>query len=521
MQGRSLHNSSDVVETERDPTCGRHSHFGIIPGMIYAFEQFKLDTLAVELRGPDGAVPLEPKCFELLKVLIESRDRAVPKEDLLEAVWPGVFVTDASLSTAIKQLRAALGDDGGRQAIIKTVRGVGFRFVAKTINISPAARPATADAAHPQIAPMDRKPTIAVRPFQLVGADPAKYAVAEAIPAEIIATLSRLGWINVIARGSSFRFGTDRLSDDEMATRLGASYVVSGMVELVGSSIALFVQVADSETDQVLWSDRRTGTHDDIFEMRAGAARDLSNALELGLSANEAEKMALVSTENLDAWGHYHLGIRHMYRYNADDNLTAAHHFQNAVDLDPGFARAHAGLSYTEFQNAFQYFAADTRRHIDQALRHAESAVSRGEGDPFCNLIQGRARWLAEDAEGGLLWIDRALKINPNYALGYYNHATLSAVLCDGGAAEESSAKALMLSPMDPQMQSMYGTRALAAVISGELELARLYADRALHAPNPHLYVFTISAIVFRASGDLARAEDCFARIRARNPRFE
>ena len=488
--------------------------------MIYAFAQFKLDTRAVELRGPDGVIPLEPKCFELLKVLIEERDRAVSKADLLEAVWPGVFVTDASLSTAIKQLRAALGDDGARQAFIKTVRGVGFRFVAEAVNMSSAARPATADAAQAEIAPVDRKPTIAVRPFQLVGADPAEHAVAEAIPAEIIATLSRLGWINVIARGSSFRFGPAASDDDKMAARLGATYVVSGVVEFTGSSIALYVQVTDGKTGQVLWSNRRTGTQHDIYEMRAAAACDLSNALELGLSAFEAERLAVVPTENLDAWGHYHLGIRHMYRYNADDNLTAAYHFQNAVNLDPGFARAHAGLSYTEFQNAFQYFVTDTRRHIDQALRHAESAVSKGEGDPFCNLIQGRARWLAADAEGGLLWIDRALKINPNYALGYYNHATLSTVICDGEAAEESSAKALLLSPMDPQMQSMYGTRALAAVISGELELARLYADRALHAPNPHLYVFTISAIVFRASGDLARVADCFARIRARNPRF-
>ena len=488
--------------------------------MIYAFEQFKLDTRAVELRGPNGVVPLEPKCFELLNVLLEARDRAVSKEALFEAVWPGVFVTDASLSTAVKQLRAALGDDGARQSIIKTVRGVGFRFVADVTIFTPTKRPATANATQPQISSVARKPTIAVRPFQLIGADPAQHAVAEAIPAEIIATLSRMGWINVIARGSSFRFGTHGSDDDKMAANLGANYVVSGIVECIGSSIVLYVQVTDGETDQIIWSDRRTGTQDDVYDMRAAAARDLSNALELGLSAHEAERLALVLTENLDAWGHYHLGIRHMYRYNGDDNLTAAHHFQKAVDLDPSFARAHAGLSYTEFQNAFQYFATDTRYHIDQALRHADRAVSKGEGDPFCNLIQGRARWLAQDAEGGLLWIDRALKINPNYALGYYNHATLSTVLCDGEAAEESSAKALMLSPMDPQMQSMYGTRALAAVISGELELARLYANRALHAPNTHLYVFTIAAIVFRATGDLGRAEDCFARIRARNPRF-
>lgn len=487
--------------------------------MILDFGQFRLDTSAVELRGPHGIVPLEPKVFLLLATLIENRQQAVSKETLLEAVWPGVFVTDASLSTAIKQLRAALGDDGARQRIIKTVRGVGFRFVEDVTEVAAASPTGNTQSRLPE-PPKGRRPTIAVRPFQLIGADPVRQAIAEAIPSEIIATLSRLGWINVIARGSSFRFGADAADDAHMASQLGATYLISGVVEFMGKALALYAQVTDTHTQQVVWSDRRTGALDDVYQMRAALTRDLSNALELGISHHEAERLKLVSSEDLDAWGHYHLGIRHMYRYNAADNQIAAQHFQRAVAKDPDFSRAHAGLSYTEFQNAFQYFGTDIQHHVNMTQRHAERAVSNGETDPFCNLIYGRARWLADDAEGGLVWIDRALQLSPNYALGYYNRANLNAVLCNNALAEEASGKALFLSPLDPQLQSMYGTRALAALIGGDLDAARQYSYHALNAPRSHLYVYIIAAVVFRQSGDRARAEKCVAKIRDRNARF-
>ncbi|WP_424976076.1 winged helix-turn-helix domain-containing protein [Dinoroseobacter sp. S124A] len=98
--------------------------------MIYAFGAYRLDTDLGELHGPLGAVALEPKCFALLRHLVVNRARSVSKDEIFEVIWPGVFVSDAALSTAIKQVRAAVGDSGQAQAVIKTVRGFGYRFVA-------------------------------------------------------------------------------------------------------------------------------------------------------------------------------------------------------------------------------------------------------------------------------------------------------------------------------------------------------------------------------------------------------
>ena len=98
--------------------------------MIFEFADFKLDEQRRELRGSKGVIALEPKALALLTLLVTERHRAVPKQEIFDTVWPKVFVTDASLSTAIRQIRKALDDDGDRQEMIKTVRGHGFRFVA-------------------------------------------------------------------------------------------------------------------------------------------------------------------------------------------------------------------------------------------------------------------------------------------------------------------------------------------------------------------------------------------------------
>ena len=174
--------------------------------MIYAFGEFQLDIDRVELRGRNGPISLEPKCFALLHFLVRKAPHAASKDEIFETVWPNVFVTDASLSTAIRQVRVALGDTAERQAFIRTVRGHGFHFVGAlevedTVVNSVAAKPAVEPIAFATTA--FSKPTIAIRPFDLIGQDPAHDAIAEAIPAELIATLSRLRWINVIALGPS------------------------------------------------------------------------------------------------------------------------------------------------------------------------------------------------------------------------------------------------------------------------------------------------------------------------------
>ncbi|HXZ68413.1 MAG TPA: winged helix-turn-helix domain-containing protein, partial [Alphaproteobacteria bacterium] len=105
------------------------------PAMIYRFGEYELDTAKLELKGRGAAVAVEPQVFALLRLLIENRERALTKEEIIERVWDGRFISDAAVASRIKSARQAIGDDGQAQKLIKTLHGVGFRFVADVTKV--------------------------------------------------------------------------------------------------------------------------------------------------------------------------------------------------------------------------------------------------------------------------------------------------------------------------------------------------------------------------------------------------
>lgn len=170
--------------------------------------------------------------LSLLIHLVRNRDCMVTKDELVTAVWQGQAVSDASISSRIRSARQAVGDDGKRQVVIRTVHGRGFRFIPEVGNLpSVQTAPDTADGG-PVFEPSDHlagRPSIAVLPFQPLGMSPELAILGEAIPHEIIQALSRMRWLAVIARGSSFRF-RQVVDLDLVATALAARYVLSGII---------------------------------------------------------------------------------------------------------------------------------------------------------------------------------------------------------------------------------------------------------------------------------------------------
>lgn len=486
-------------------------------GMIYAFGEYVLDTLRVALRQGERIIPLEPKSYDLLCLLIENRDRVVSRDEIFDQVWPGVFVTEASLSTAVSQIRRALGDDGKEQGVVRTVRGRGFQFVPEARGLAAQPAEAAADGGAGDASPRRGPPVIAVLPFGLIGTDDTHRAIAEAVPTELIATLARLKSLKVIARGSAFRFNGANADLDEIRAKLGATYALSGSVELSGRRLSIMAELVDLRDHQIVWCESFTGGLDDVFDLRGQIAREVADVLEFRLAMHESELLRHVPSENLDAWGHYHRGVRAMYHYNDADNRAAGAHFARAAALDPGFARAHAGLSYTEFQNYFQRFGTAFDHHKDLALDHAETAVRLDPVDPYCNLMLGRAKWVFGEVEDGLTWVDRSLNLSPNYSFAFYNSALLNTVLCDGERAEAHVAAALARSPLDPHLQTMMGTRALAAFVRGDEKAALQHAEEAIRRPNAHLHVYLIAAGLQALYGREAMAERAVAEIRRRN----
>ena len=291
--------------------------------MIYRFAEFELDSGKFELRRQGRVVAAEPQVLALLLLLAENAERMVSKDEIVEKVWNGRIVSDAAISSRIKSARAALGDDGTAQRLIRTVHGRGFRFA---VPVTPLAAPSSAapveSAAAP--APTDTRPSIAVLPFTLLGDAGAYAAVADALPHELIAALSRLRWLFVIARGSSFRFRGAEPDLASIGAALGARYCLSGLIEVAAGKIAVTVELADTATGGVVWGERHAEDLDGVHEIRARIVASIVAALDLRIPLAEAERARLVAPERLDAWAAYHLGLDRMLRFNRADNAAAA-----------------------------------------------------------------------------------------------------------------------------------------------------------------------------------------------------
>ena len=467
--------------------------------MNYQFDGFELDLDKAELSSGGLPIHLEPQVYALLALLIQNRDRLVSKDEIIDKVWGGRFISESAVSSRVKSLRQSLGDNGTDQRFIKTIHARGFRFVAD-VQIRRANAIANDTSEKPQ-APDDGRPSIAILPFAVLG-DPGPFAaIGQALPHELIAELSRMRWLSIIARGSSFQFQPGTENSETIARALAVRYCLTGTVEFSGQLLTVMVELTDSQCGRIIWADRFHGRIDDIHNIRGSIRSRIVTALEIAIPAYEAEAARLGVSENLDAWSAYHLGLQHMYRFNRLDNSQAESLFQLAVSQDPTFARAYAGLSFVHFQNAFLRNTDNLASEADLARRFAEQAMEQDPHDPFVNFVMGRSFWLKGDLDNSLGWLERSTQISPNYAQGIYARAWTEALSGDGAKSRENVDLAMRLSPLDPLYYAMLGTRSLSHMTDGDNEEAAVWADKAARSPGAHVLIAMIAVVTHELAG--------------------
>lgn len=484
--------------------------------MIYGFEDFELDTLKIELRKGGAPVALEPQVFALLCLLVENADRLVAKDEIIEKIWDGRIVSDSALASRVKSLRAALGDDGKAQRLIKTAHGLGFRFAGEPRALARPAR--LAPIAKETVKEAVAKPSIAVLPFRLIGVAGERAGVAEALPDELISVLARLRWLFVIARGTAFRFRPPDQDVVAVGAMLNVRYCLTGAVEIAGDKIVVAVELAETKSGGAIWGERFSSRIDDIHDVRERIITAIVAALELHIPLNEASAARLKSPDRLDAWSAYHLGLHHLYRFNKTDNAAALSYFEKAIGADSGFARAHAGLSSAHFQNAFLKYSPDRAEDVAFARAHAEKSVELDALDPFANFALGRAHWIDNNIIGGAGWLDRAVALCPNYAQGLYARAWANAITGEAVSADGDIDLALALSPLDPFRYAMLGVKGFSVMQKGDDAEAARWAEEAARAPGAHVLIAAIAVAFNALNGDRARAQYWAENVRARKP---
>lgn len=323
---------------------------------------------------------------------------------------------------------------------------------------------------------------------------------AEGLTQDIITRLAKLRSILVIARGSVYALAERNLGAEEAARILNVDYFAGGTFLWHSGRFTLMVELVEARTARIIWAEVFHGKADDALfvldEIGDRIVSSIANEVELV----ERNRAILKPPNSLNAWEAYHRGLWHMYRFAKADNQQAAHFFQTAVHLDPTFARGHAGLSFTHWQNAFQHWA-DPQREADLALESASRSLFVDEHDPAAHWALGRALWLRGRQDESLGELEMAVDLSPNFALGHYALSFVQAQSGDPRAAIGSSDHSRRLSPFDPLLFGMLGARAMAHVRLGEFEEAAHWALKAAARPNAHLIILAIAAHCLALAG--------------------
>lgn len=206
------------------------------------------------------------------------------------------------------------------------------------------------------------------------------------------------------------------------------------------------------------------------------------------------------------------------YRFTPDANRKAQHFFEKAVTLDPRFARAHAGLSFTSFLDAFLHLGPDDRDAVAAARRHAERGLELDPLDAFTHYTMGRSFWLTGDPDTAATWLKRAIDLNPNYAQGFYASAFTAMLAGNAPAVETGLETALNLSPLDPLLYGMHGVRALSLIQTGDTSAADRWADRAANTPGAHYLIAMIAVVANGLEGRYQQAARWRQEVRRRRP---
>ncbi len=380
--------------------------------------------------------------------------------------------------------------------------------------------PALASAVHLADKP-PRHGSIVVMPFSEDAASSGGAAsqVAHGLTDDIITRLAKLRVLFVIARGTSYALRERGIDAHEAGRILNVEYVVSGTVRRHGDRLSVRVELSETADAGILWTDELTGSLDETFSVLDSIVDRISSAIADEIERAEQKRAILKPPSSLDAWEAYHRGLWHMYRFTGPDNEIADQLFQSAVKLDPTFARAHAGLSFTHFQNVFLSLTPDRERQMELALEAAGRSLAADDRDPAAHWAMGRALWLRREA-GAIAELERSVELSPNFALGHYTLGFVHAQSGDPSVAIDASDYSRQLSPFDPLQFGMLGSRALAHMRRGEREEAAEWAIKAASRPNAHAHILAIAASNLALANRRDQGRDLIARIRTKLPDY-
>jgi TolB-like protein len=490
----------------------------------YAFEDYVLDLDRRELTRGSEAIAVGPKVFDLLVFLVRTRERVVTKDEVLDAVWSGRAVSESTLTSHINAVRKAIGDSGEEQRLVRTVARKGFRFVGDVREAS-GPESAIAASAEPALPKESRelslpdKPSVAVLPFQNLSGDPEQEYFADGVVEDIILALSRMRWLFVIARNSSFTYKGRAVDVRQVGRELGVRYVLEGSVRKSASRLRITGQLIDATNGAHLWAERFEGSYDDIFELQDRIAESVVVAIAPQLELAEIQRANRKPTESLHAYDYYLRGLTKFHlatRAGLDEALPL---FYKAIELDPEFASAYGMAAWCYYWRKMNRWLNDRRADGEEAARLCRSAVTLGKNDAVA-LTRGGHAWphFGGDLETCITYLDRAMVLNPNLSTIWYLGGYQRISIGQHDNAIEYFTRAMRMSPLDPEMFQMQTGIAMGHLYAGRFDAAVACLEKAWQEVPNVLRVAAFMAASHALAGRMDEARQAMQHVRRLDP---
>jgi DNA-binding winged helix-turn-helix (wHTH) protein/tetratricopeptide (TPR) repeat protein len=394
--------------------------------MKYLFANCEIDTRYYELRSSGKVVPVEPQVFDSLVHVISNPGRLITKDELVEAIWNGRAVSDSVISTRIKDARKAIGDDGDRQAVIKTIPRRGIRMavpvemipdgIAKVVEVSLAPMKLQAVDGQATERPGTSLPMIGFAPFALLPPDPGLEYLATGLCDELASELGRYHSLAVLVRHSAQQVTGHESGDYRGLKALGATHALRGSVQIQDTLLRVSLQLIQLDSQRLLWAERYAIGREELFAMQNDAIACIVEAIWGRVLDDRLAGARIRPTSSLDA---YDCVLRGMASHRGgglnncslEDAASAIAWYERAIELDPGYARAYAWRSCA---SAALWPSNPSQAHLDSCQAYADKALELDPLDFEANRITAGLSLYLRRFDAAAHHVDKMRALNPN-----------------------------------------------------------------------------------------------------------
>lgn len=474
----------------------------------YRVGEWQVEPRGLRLLSEGEEKRLEPKTMALLLALMHQPGEVVTREALEGSVWRGRLVSYDAVANTVAKLRKALGDVGRERRYIETVSKTGYRLIAAVTRLNEPDQTRAQSEVIPteaeitgthrvgyrgklalvgvvlllvaglawwlwpelqEVDPADNG--IAVLPFENLGNTRDQDYLANGITSDLITDLAKLRGLRVIARDSAFAFGDEGRTHGEIARDLGVRYLVQGSVQQSHGRLRINARLLDTRTEHLLWAERYEREVSDLFRLQDELVSRIVGGLKLQLAPAERERLGPDYRRSVAAYDAFLQGLEFYSRRSPENHELAAQHYRRALEIDPRFARAYAGLALVRSRGLIDGWDPDPAAALSEAKSMADTAEQLAPDSPQVLFVQSQLALLQRDFALARDYARRAIARNPGYADAY---AGLAWIRFFAGEADAGLADIERAERLNPRMPAVY------LLVRGALHYLRGDTDRAV-----------------------------------------